>query len=73
MAINQMNAYKFLGPDGFQGIFFFKQFWHLIGRDVCNLISQAFETGTFNPAIAETLIALIPKVDFLALLRILGL
>lgn len=34
-----------------------------MGNDVCNLVSRAFATGYFDPALAETLIALIPKVD----------
>lgn len=42
---------------------FFKQYWHIVGEDVYNLVHQAFETCTFNSVIAETLIALIPKVD----------
>jgi hypothetical protein len=62
-ALNQMNAYKAPGPDGFQGIFF-KQYWHIVGDDVTRLVSNAFASGTFDPVIAETLISLIPKVDF---------
>jgi hypothetical protein len=61
-ALNQMNSYKSPGPDGFQAIFF-KQYWHIVGEHVYNLVRQAFATGTFNACIGETLIALIPKVD----------
>lgn len=61
-ALNHMSAYKSLGPDGFQGIFF-EQYWHIIGDDIFKLISKAFKTSKFDPAIAETLICLIPEVD----------
>ena len=61
-ALNRMHAYKSPGPDGFQCIFF-KQYWHIVGEDVTTLVTQAFATGTFDPVIAETFIALIPKVD----------
>jgi hypothetical protein len=57
-----MHPFKAPGPDGFQGIFF-KQYWHIIGDDVVRLVSAAFETGSFPPALSETLIALIPKTD----------
>lgn len=51
-ALNYMHPYKYLGPDGFQGVFF-----------KFSLISQAFSSRSFDPIIVETLIALIPKVD----------
>lgn len=57
-----MHPYKSLGPDGFQGIFF-KQFWHIVGDDIHRLDHDAFLNGYFDPSLAETLIALIPKVD----------
>jgi hypothetical protein len=57
-----MRSYKAPGSDGFQAIFF-KQYWHIVGEDVYNLIHHAFAAGTFNPCLGETLIALIPKVD----------
>lgn len=62
-ALDAMHPYKSPGPDDFQGVFF-KFYWHIIRQDVFSLISQAFSMGFFDPAIAETLIALIPKVDF---------
>lgn len=60
--LNSMQPYKSPGPDGFQGIFF-KQYWHIVGDDISHLVVQAFATGTFDPTLSETLIALIPKVD----------
>jgi len=61
-ALNSMKPYKSPGPDGFHCIFF-KQYWHIVEDDVFNLVNTAFQTGYFNPAISDTLIALIPKVD----------
>jgi hypothetical protein len=57
-----MKPYKAPGPDGFQPIFF-KQFWHAVGEDIFQLVKTAFTTGYFDPAISETLISLIPKID----------
>lgn len=53
-ALDAIHPYKSLGPDDFQGVFF-KFYWHIIRQDVFSLISQAFSTGFFDPAIAETL------------------
>lgn len=55
-ALNHMHPYKSPGLDGFRGVFF-KFYWHV------SLVSHAFSFGHFDPIIAETLIALIPKVD----------
>jgi hypothetical protein len=43
--------------------YFFKQYWHIVGDDVFNLVQSAFHTGHFDPTISDRLIALIPKVD----------
>ncbi|CAJ2635885.1 unnamed protein product [Trifolium pratense] len=59
-ALNSMKPYKAPGPDGFQCIFF-KQYWHIVGDDIFNMVKTAFHTGYFDPAISETLITLIPK------------
>lgn len=42
---------------------FFKFYWLVIREDIFSLISQAFSTDYFDPAVAETLIVLILKVD----------
>ena len=34
-----------------------------MGYDVCHLVQTAFSFGSFDPALAETLLVLIPKVD----------
>lgn len=61
-ALSHMHAYKSPNSNGFQGIFL-KQYWHTVGKGVSNLIDKAFQTGTFESALGETLVALIPKVD----------
>lgn len=60
-ALNSMKPYKSSGPDGFQCIFF-KQYWHIVGEDIFQLVKTAFETCYFDPALSDTLIALILKV-----------
>jgi len=57
-----MKPYKAPGPDGFQCIFF-KQYWHIVGDDIFNLVRSAFQTGYFDPIVYDTLISLIPKVE----------
>jgi len=61
-ALNSMKPFKALGLDGFQCIFF-KQYWHSVGDDIFKLVHLAFETGHFDPAISDILIALIPKIE----------
>lgn len=61
-ALHQMHPYKSPGPDDFQAVFF-RHLWDTIGNDVVYLITEAFAIGYFDPSIAETLIALIPKMD----------
>ncbi|CAJ2670486.1 unnamed protein product [Trifolium pratense] len=60
LALNSMKPFKAPGPDGFQCIFF-KQYWHIVGDDIYNLVKNAFATGHFDSKISETLIAVIPK------------
>jgi hypothetical protein len=61
-ALYSMKSYKAPDPDGFHCVFF-KQYWHIVGDDVFNLVFTAFTNGHFDPTISETLITLIPKVD----------
>ena len=61
-AVMSMQPFKALGSDGFHA-FFYKQFWNVVGNDVCRLAQTAFSTGHFDPALAKTLLVLIPKVD----------
>jgi hypothetical protein len=60
--LNSMKPLKAPGPDGFHCIFF-KQYWHIVGDDIFNLVKSAFNRGYFDPTISNTLIALIPKVE----------
>ncbi|XP_057418950.1 uncharacterized protein LOC130713176 [Lotus japonicus] len=61
-AVSTMGPYKSPGPDGFQAVLF-KTYWHILGDDVWKLVRDAFVSGSFDPLVSETLIALIPKVD----------
>jgi hypothetical protein len=57
-----MKPHKAPGTDGFQCIFFKKQ-WHIVGDDIFHLVQTTIQTGYFDPEISDTLIALIPKTD----------
>lgn len=57
-----MNSYEAPGVDGFQ-LVFYKNFWNVVANDVWEMVSMAFSSGTFNPALAKTLIVPIPKID----------
>lgn len=57
-----MSAYKALGPNGFQSIFF-RTYWSMVAKDIWDLVSVAFSTGCIDKQLAETLIVPIPKVD----------
>ena len=61
-ALNTMKPYKAPGPDRFQAIFF-KQYWHVVGEDIFQLVKTSFLIGYFDPAISDSLISLIPKID----------
>ncbi|XP_057424948.1 uncharacterized protein LOC130718376 [Lotus japonicus] len=61
-AVSTMGSFKAPSPDGFQPIFF-KSFWHIVGDSAYKVVREAFATGSFDGAISETLVALIPKVD----------
>ena len=61
-AVMSMQSFKAPGSDGFH-VFFYKQYWEVVGYDVCRLVQTAFSSGSFDPTLAETLLVLIPKVD----------
>ncbi|XP_057418984.1 uncharacterized protein LOC130713213 [Lotus japonicus] len=61
-ALMSMKSFKAPGPDGFQPVFF-KKYWDIVGEDIWRVVRDAFVTGSIDPALAETLIVLIPKVD----------
>lgn len=61
-AVMAMHPFKAPGPDGFQN-FFYKQYWHVVGDDLHCIVQNAFLEGRGDPALLDTLIVLIPKVD----------
>lgn len=61
-ALSTMQPFKAPGPNGFQAVFF-KHYWDIVGDDLWNLVRDAFSSGRIDPALTDTLIALIPKVD----------
>lgn len=62
MAMFSMGSYKAPGPDGFQPVFF-KSFWPPVAENIWELVAKAFNRGTFDSKLAETLIVPIPKVN----------
>lgn len=61
-ALKFMKSFKSPEPDGFQP-FFFKHYWHIVGDRVTEVVKKAFQQGTFDASISETLVVLIPKED----------
>lgn len=61
-ALNTMKPFKAPRPDGFQAVFF-KQYWNIVGQDIKRMMNEAFSCGKIDPALLDTLIALVPKVD----------
>ncbi|KAL0437443.1 UNVERIFIED_CONTAM: putative mitochondrial protein [Sesamum radiatum] len=55
-----MASFKSPDPDGFPPSFF-KQFWHIVGRQVIDATLYFFSNGQILPAINHTYITLIPK------------
>jgi len=62
VSLNYMKPFKAPGPDGFQCIFC-KKYWYLVGEDIFQWVKIAFRTGYFDPALSDTLISLIPKIE----------
>jgi hypothetical protein len=59
-AINQMHPLKAPGPDGLPALFF-QKFWHVVGRDVKNLVLGILNNNKSPEFINSTFIVLIPK------------
>ncbi|KAL3524081.1 hypothetical protein ACH5RR_016915 [Cinchona calisaya] len=57
-----MNPNKAPGPVSMSSLFF-KQFWHIVGRDITLAIQSFFHSGFMLSYLNETIISLIPKVD----------
>nr|KYP67224.1 Transposon TX1 uncharacterized [Cajanus cajan] len=61
-AIMSMGSFKSLGPDGFPP-FFYKNYWPIVGEELWKTVRDAFQVGFSDPALLETQIVLIPKVE----------
>jgi len=62
-ALQQMSPLKAPGPDGYSACFY-QHNWSTVHPEVCAAILSFLNSGTMDPGINVTLIALIPKVDF---------
>ncbi|KAL0402832.1 UNVERIFIED_CONTAM: LINE-1 retrotransposable element O protein [Sesamum radiatum] len=58
--IFSMASFKSPGPDGFPPSFF-KQYWHIVGKQFVEATIHFFSTGHITPAINHTYISLVPK------------
>lgn len=57
-----INPEKAPGPDGMTSLFY-KHFWSSVGKDVCDMVRNFFETGDLDERLNRTNICLIPKTD----------
>jgi len=60
-ALQMMGPTKSPGPDGFN-VFFFQQYWDIVGRDVLTLVQSVLAGGSIPPKLNHTHVVLIPKV-----------
>lgn len=59
----QMGAFKALGPDNFQAIFFTKNQWEVVRDALFKLVREVFNDPEKVGELNKTLITLIPKMD----------
>jgi len=59
--LHQMDPLIAPGPDGMSPIFY-KSFWHIVGKDVLEVVLTALNLGTISKSINSTFLALIPKI-----------
>nr|GEW59633.1 cysteine-rich receptor-like protein kinase [Tanacetum cinerariifolium] len=48
-------------PDGYS-FEFFRKYWNLVGSDLCDVVKNFFETGSFLNGCNSSFVALIPKI-----------
>ncbi|XP_072077755.1 uncharacterized protein [Arachis hypogaea] len=51
------------GPDGLNGLFFQKH-WAIIEKEVCEAVKSFFQEGILPSSIGDTIIVLVPKVNY---------
>lgn len=61
-AVFAINPEKAPGPDGMTSLFY-QRLWSSIGRDVCAMVRNFFETGELDDRLNQTNLCLIPKTD----------
>lgn len=61
-AVMIIHLFKALGADDFQA-FFFKQYWHILGHNLHNMVAEAFRADWGGLSLLETLVVLIPNVE----------
>lgn len=60
-AVDSLGASKAPGPDGFNGLFYQKN-WESIKKEVCSAVLGFFSNGTIPLELNETLVSLVPKI-----------
>ena len=60
-ALHQMAPLTAPGPDGMSPIFY-KSFWHIVGKDVTNVVLHALNSGFVPDSLNYTFITLTPKI-----------
>ena len=60
-ALHQMAPLTTPGPDG-MSLIFYKSFWHIVGKDVTEVVQIPLNSGSILESINSTFIALIPKI-----------
>ncbi|KAJ1388361.1 Endonuclease/exonuclease/phosphatase superfamily [Sesbania bispinosa] len=61
-AVFSMGDMKAPGPDGLNGLFYHKH-WEVVSKEVIAVVKAFFQSGSLDPEINETVVALVPKVQ----------